>query len=131
MSAISMKRTAGRSRMGERKYVLFAFNGDPMCFVHVVLTALDMKEREFDVKVVIEGSATRLVKDLAREGAPAAKQYADLRDAGLIECVCKACSNKTGALEAAEEQGLPLCSELSGHPGMARFIEDGYTVITF
>ena len=27
------------------KTVLFAFRGDPLCFVHVLLNALDLKER--------------------------------------------------------------------------------------
>ena len=39
------------------KVVLVAFQGEPMCFVHVLLNALDMHERGFDVKVVIEGAA--------------------------------------------------------------------------
>jgi hypothetical protein len=25
------------------KFALFVFNGDPMCFIHVLLNALDMK----------------------------------------------------------------------------------------
>jgi hypothetical protein len=28
-----------------KKIALFVFNGDPMCFIHVLLNALDMKER--------------------------------------------------------------------------------------
>jgi len=114
-----------------KKYVLFAFNGDPMCFVHVMLTALDMKKRDFDVRVVIEGSATKLVSYLAREDSPFGGLYNDFRSSGLVECVCKACANKTGSLDSARDQGYKLCDELLGHPSMARFIEDGYTVITF
>ena len=26
----------------KKKYALFAFNGDPMCFIHVILNALDL-----------------------------------------------------------------------------------------
>ena len=42
--------------MGKR-LVLVAFNGEPVCLDHVLLNALDMEERGFDVKLVIEGSA--------------------------------------------------------------------------
>ena len=33
---------------------LFAFNGEPMCFVHVQLNALDMKEKGSDVKCTVQ-----------------------------------------------------------------------------
>jgi hypothetical protein len=46
------------------KIALVAFNGEPMCFVHVLLNALDMHERGYDVKVIIEGSATRTANTL-------------------------------------------------------------------
>ena len=57
-----------------KKVVLFAFNGEPMCFVHVLLNALDMKEKGFEVRVVIEGAATKLIPDLAAEGNPLSVQ---------------------------------------------------------
>ena len=37
------------------KVVIFAFNGNPMCFSHVLLNVLDMAEKGMDAKVVIEG----------------------------------------------------------------------------
>jgi hypothetical protein len=36
-----------------------------------------------------------------------------------------------GSLEDVEKIGFPTCSELMGHPSMAKYIEDGYTIITF
>ena len=41
------------------KVALFAFKGEPMCFIHVLLNALDMSKRGYEVKIVIEGAATR------------------------------------------------------------------------
>ena len=41
-----------------KKFALFAYNGDFMCFIHVLLNALDMKKRGHEVKLVIEGAAT-------------------------------------------------------------------------
>ena len=114
------------------KAALFAFNGDPMCFVHVLLHALDMKARGNDVAVVVEGTATKLVKTLHEDPSqPFAPLYAKVREQGLIGCVCKACASKMGSLESAASQGLPLCDEMSGHPSIARFVEDGYRVYTF
>ncbi len=37
------------------KFALFVFNGDPMCFVHVLLNAFDMKEKGHESAIVIEG----------------------------------------------------------------------------
>jgi hypothetical protein len=32
-----------------KKVALFAYNGEVMCFVHVLLNALDMREEGFEV----------------------------------------------------------------------------------
>lgn len=114
------------------KVALFAFNGEPMCFAHVLLNAQDMQAKGHEVTVVIEGSATGLVKQFAQDPAtPFAGLYEKLREAGLIGCVCKACSAKMGSLQSAEAQGLALCDEMSGHPSVERFLREGYQVLTF
>ena len=114
-----------------RKVALVAFNGDPMCFVHVLLNALDMKEKGYDVKVVIEGSATKVVNELNAGGKPYSDLYREVREKGLIDCVCRACAAKMEALQGVEAQGLPTCAEMKGHPGLAKYLEQGYEVITF
>lgn len=113
------------------KVVLVAFNGEPMCFVHVLLNALDMHEKEYDIKVIIEGSATKLVKQLANQDEPFSDLYFQVKEKGLIECVCQACANKMGVLESVKEQELPLGNDLKGHPILAKYIDQGYQIITF
>ncbi len=110
--------------------VIFAFAGEPACFAHALLNALDMREKGMNVKLVIEGKATALVRDLAEAGSPFARLWTRVREAGVIDCVCRACAGKMGALAAAEAQGLPLCDELEGHPAMSRYLQAGYTIIT-
>lgn len=112
------------------KIVIVAFAGEAPCFAHALLNGLDMQARGWDVRLVIEGKATALIKELAKADAPFAPLFDKAKKAGLIDCVCRACANKTGALAAAEEQGLPLADEMQGHPAMARYLEAGYTVIT-
>jgi hypothetical protein len=114
-----------------KKAVLFAFNGEPMCFIHVLLNALDMKERGYEVRIVIEGTATKLVPELAKEGSPMFSLYGKARSLGIIDGACKACSSKMGTLEAVRAEGLKLLDDMSGHPGMARYREEGFEVITF
>ncbi|MBN1892898.1 DsrE family protein [bacterium] len=114
-----------------RKYALFVFNGDPMCFIHVLLNALDMKAKGEDVKIILEGSSVRLIPELAQPGNPLNGLWKKNLDAGLIEGVCKACSSKLGTLEDAKKQGLSLLDEMSGHPGISGYREKGYEIITF
>jgi hypothetical protein len=114
-----------------RKVALFAFNGEFMCFIHVLLNALDMKAKGSNVKIVIEGAATKLIPDLIKQGNPMGSLYLKAKEQGLIDRVCKACSNKMGSLEAARREGLKLLDDMSGQPGMARYQEQGFEVITF
>ena len=116
--------------MGE-KFALFAFNGDPMCFIHVVLNALDLDKKGYEVKVIVEGSATKLAEQFENKENPFFKLYQELKDSGLIDCFCKACCNKMGSLDEVEKLGFPLCDELMGHPSMASYIKKGFTIITF
>jgi len=113
------------------KVVLVAFNGEPMCFVHVLLNALDMHEKGFDVKVVIEGSATKLVNELNQNENPFNSMYQKVIELGLIDCVCKACAVKMNSLDGSKEQGLSSCNEMNGHPSLAKYMEQGYQIITF
>jgi hypothetical protein len=114
-----------------QKIALFAFNGDPMCFIHVLLNALDFSQKDFEIKVVIEGSATKLIPTLAKENHPLHRLYQEAKSKVLLMGVCKACAQKMGTLQAAEEQGLRILEDMSGHPSMANFMEQGYKIITF
>ncbi len=114
-----------------KKVVLFAFNGELMCFVHVLLNALDMKERGYEVKIVIEGSATKLPLELAKKENPMFGLWEKTRALNLIEGACKACSNKMGVLDDIHAMGLVLLDDMSGHPGISRYLENGFEVITF
>lgn len=113
------------------KAVLVAFNGEPVCFAHVMLNALDMQKRGYEVKVVIEGAATALVKTYEEADTPFADLFYKMRDAGLIACVCQACAHKMHSLESVERQGLPLGNDMAGHPSLGQYIDNGYKIITF
>lgn len=113
------------------KTALFVFNGDPMCFIHVLLNALDMNARGVECLVIVEGAATKLIPALAAETHPLHALWEKTKAAGLVHGVCKACSRKMGALDAAKAQGLALLDEMNGHPAMARYREEGYEIITF
>ena len=114
-----------------KKYALFVFNGDPMCFIHVMLNGLDMNEKGYEVQIVIEGAAVKLVPELTKPGNPLHQLWERTCEAGLVAGVCRACSNKLAAQAAAIAQGLPLLDDMSGHPSMAAYQNTGFEVITF
>ena len=114
-----------------KKIALFAFNGDFMCFIHVLLNALDMKAKGHEARIVIEGSATKLVPEMSREGNPLYKLYRKARQENLIDGVCRACAAKMGVTEAVEAENLIFLDDMSGHPGMARYIDEGFEIISF
>lgn len=113
------------------KTALFAFNGELMCFVHVLLNALDLRAKGHEAAVVIEGSATKLIPQLAQADNPMHGLWIKAREAGLIRAVCRACSQKMGVLPEVKELGFPLGDDMQGHPGVAPYLDDGFTVITF
>jgi hypothetical protein len=114
-----------------RKMAIVGFKGEMMCFAHALMNALDMHEKGFEVKLIIEGAACGTIGELAQEGKPFANLYEKARRAGLIDGICKACANQMGTLDEARRQQLPLLDEMLGHPSLGRYAADGYEVIVF
>ncbi len=114
-----------------KKFALFVFNGDPICFVHVLLNALDMNEKGHKVKVILEGASVKLIPELKKTENPLNKLWEKVLDHNLVEGACKACSNKLGTLDNAKEQGLLLLGDMSGHPAMSVYRENDFEIITF
>lgn len=114
-----------------KKFALFVFNGDPMCFIHVLLNALDMKAKGHDAKIILEGASVKLIPELVKPENPLSGLWKKNLEADLVEGVCMACSGKLGTQEAAKEQGLILLDDMSGHPAIATYRDKGYEIITF
>ncbi len=113
------------------KVALFVFNGSPMCFVHVLLNALDMHARGDEVKIVMEGESTQLVEQLMQPDNWLNGLWQKVCSQELVAGACKACAQKLGARAGIEGHGLALLEDMNGHPGMAAFREKGYEIITF
>ncbi len=109
------------------KFVIFAFRGDPMCFIHVLLNALDLSQKGHEARIVMEGEAVKLIRELEESANPL---YGKVKEAGLFASVCRACSAKMGVLDYNETCGIPLGDDMNGHPSMALYLEQGYQVIT-
>lgn len=114
-----------------KKIVLFPFRGEALCFVHVMLNALDMQERGHDVHLVLEGASVTLVPELAAPGNAFHGLYARLKASGVLDGACKACATKLGVADALRAEGITLIGSMSGHPAMGDYLDRGYEVITF
>ena len=117
--------------MEKRKIALFTFNGDEMCFLHAMLNALDMHESGIQVKMVIEGKSTALLKGFNDGTSQFSSMFRELLEKELVDCACKACCAKTGTIEDAEALGIELAGAMKGHPPVSRYLFAGYKVITF
>lgn len=114
-----------------KKVALFVFNDDPMCFIHVLLNALDMEDRNYEAKIIIEGSATKLIPEMGKKDHPLHVLWEKVKNYGLVEGACKACSKKMEVLHEVEAQDIPVLDEMSGHPSMATYRDDGFEVMIF
>jgi len=110
-----------------KKFAFFAFNGNKMCFQHILLNALDMDDKGMDAKIIVEGESVTLIKDLEESNN---KHYFEAKDRGLFDCICKACSASLGVLEYNQSTDIPLKGDMKGHPSMEAYISEGYQIIT-
>ena len=113
------------------KTALFAFRGEAMCFIHVLLTAKDMRAKGHEAVIVMEGEACALIPQLAETDHPLHALYTSAKAQWHFAGACRACSGKLGVLAAVEAEGLPLLDDMNGHPSMAGFQERGFSIITF
>ncbi len=87
------------------KTVLFAFQGNPMCFIHVLLNGIDLHDRGREGKIVIEGEAVKLIAAMAQDSHFLNTLYKKTKGLGLFDAVCLGCATKLGAVEAAKARG--------------------------
>jgi hypothetical protein len=109
-----------------KKIAFFAFRGQEMCFVHVLLNALDLDEKGHEAKIIFEGEAVVLPKVLEESKN---NLYIKAKEKGLLDCICKACSAKMGVLEYNQSLKIPMGDDLKGHPSMEQYMKKGYDVL--
>ncbi|MFP4456880.1 MAG: DsrE family protein [Clostridia bacterium] len=109
-----------------RKFAIFVYNGDQMCFMHAMLNVLNLSDKGYEATLIIEGEAVKLVEKMQKNNT----LFKQLEENNLVYGVCKACSAKFGVLEYNEKSGLALLDDMEGHPSMSQFIEKEYEIIS-
>ncbi|MBN2898685.1 MAG: hypothetical protein JXO44_07915 [Clostridia bacterium] len=110
------------------KYLFYVMRGEKMCFVHVLLNALDLFEDGHEVKIIFEGESVTLPKVLESQKF---EPYMKAKERSLFAGVCYACSAQLDVLEFNQGLDYPLIKDMNGHAGMKAYVDQGYQVITF
>lgn len=111
-----------------KKFLIYAMEGKKMCFLHALMNAKQLKEAGHEVKVILEGQAVTLPKELEEEKNPL---YLKLKEDRTIEGVCLACSKVLGVYDENKAFGLKFLDDMNGHAGMASYVDNDYEIMVF
>ncbi len=110
--------------------ILFYVLTDPsnmMVTYHFLLNAQDLKQKGVNIKIILEGDATKYVTKIGDPNHPLHSMYQSIKNS--ISAVCRGCAITTGTLEEAEKQGLPIIGNLDNHVALEPYVKDGYQII--
>lgn len=110
-----------------KKILFYGMTGEKMCFQHILFNALDLAASGAQVKIIFEGASVKLAPLFNEEDNPL---YLKAKEKDLIAGICNACSRVLGVYEDVLSLGLPMLSDMSGHAGMKKYINEGYEVIS-
>jgi len=101
---------------------------------NALAAAYDLKEKQQEVAILFQGAGTRWAGQLTDPGHPANVLYAAVAD--RVVGVSCGCADVFGARADAESNGFRLIRDnavpgTSGLPSLARYVSEGYTVLTF
>lgn len=109
------------------KVLFYAMTGEKMCFLHILLNAIDLNDNRVETKIIFEGASVKLVSVFEEEKNPL---YLKAKNSGLIAGVCLACSKTLGVFEKNNSYGLKMLDDMSGHAGIREYFLNGYKVIS-
>ena len=118
-----------------RKFLFLVFTDEPCKQKHAFLYAVDLHKKGYDVKLVVEGLATAIFRELACS-SPISRLFEEAKACGIIAGACMTASNGCGSdrasvVDLVTEQNVALLQDMEGHAGIESFIRDGYEVLVF
>jgi len=101
---------------------------------NALAAAYDLKAKHAEVEILFQGAGTRWAGHLTRPEHPARALYASVAD--RVVGVSSACADVFGSRADAEANGFSLISGnpvpgTSGLPSLAKYVSEGYVVLTF
>ncbi len=110
--------------MNKQLFVLF--NNNKGIFTHILLNVFDLAEKGYEVGVIFESEACKLISEYENKKY---EKFEQLKEKKLIAAVCEVCARAMGALESAQRQGLPIDGTLHGHPRLESWIKADFQVM--
>ncbi len=126
----SYRRSPNVTGGGPMKQLFLATDDNKMQLFHLLLNANNFHEKGHEVAVVLECASPKILIGIA-DGTIHIPPFNKAIERGIIDHACKACTSMFDAAQAADNLGVPLKGELSGHSDLLSFIEKGYSVLTF
>jgi hypothetical protein len=101
---------------------------------NALAAAYDLKQKHSDVEILFHGAGTRWIRELSATDHPAHDLFAAVAD--RVAGVSSGCSDVFGSRAEAEANGFSLIADnavpgTSGLPSLARYMGEGYAVVTF
>ncbi|HZW85847.1 MAG TPA: DsrE family protein [Gallionella sp.] len=101
---------------------------------NALAAVFDLKQRKKEVLLVFQGTGTRWAGVVTQHSHPAHALYKAVED--KVAGVSCGCADVFGARADAEKNGFSLLTEnavpgTTGLPSLAKYAEEGYSVITF
>jgi hypothetical protein len=119
-----------------RKLLFVLFSDDACRRNHAFLYAIDLSRKGIEVKLIVEGPATRLFAEAADRQSAIALLLDEARSLGILAGACARASAGCASTDpsrfvegAVRDAGVPLLSDLQGHAGIAPFVEAGYELV--
>ena len=112
------------------KYMFLATDDNKMQLYHLLLNAINFHENNHEVATVLECASPNLLIGI-EDGSIKLPVFDKAMELGIIDHACKACTSAFSATEAAKKLGVHLKGELNGHSDLLKFIEAGYSILTF
>ena len=110
-------------------FLLFSGTEDNCNLKHAFVFARDMVARGGEAKIVFEGASPAWLLQLPDPEHSLHGMYTRVKEEGLFAAVCRACAVQAGAVEAAQEEGLPLAADAFGHVSLAGYLDQGYQIV--
>jgi hypothetical protein len=112
------------------KYMFLATDDNKMQLYHLLLNAVNFHEKGHEVAAVLECASPKLLIGIA-DGTIKLPIFDSAMKLAIIDHACKACTATFSATEAADKLGVPLKGELKGHSDLLKFVEAGFSLLTF
>jgi hypothetical protein len=101
---------------------------------NALAAAWDLKQQQQDVEILFQGAGTRWTNQLTKPDHPAHGLFSAVAD--KVAGVSSGCASVFGARADAEAGGFTLLTDnpvpgTPGLPSLARYVADGYSVLTF